>query len=197
MNDMEAIADTVVCLQSEWTSLWHERPTPPKTDPLLAVIEQNHRENFGLWHEEDVARRDDLGSERVHQAKRAIDRFNQARNDAIEQLDECFLRRLPPMNGSSPLHSETPGMIVDRLSIMGLKAYHMKIESVRESADAEHRRRCSEKLARLEEQIRDLQNCLQELLNQLLAGTRRFKIYRQMKMYNNASLNPQLYVKNG
>ena len=196
MNDMEVFASTVVGLQSEWTSLWHEHPTPPKIDPLLAIIEQNHRDNFGLWHEEDVARRDDLGSERVHKAKRAIDRFNQARNDAIERLDESLLTRLPSMNDSSPLHSETPGMIVDRLSIMALKAYHMKIEALRESADAEHRRKCSEKLARLEEQIRDLQNCLQELLHQLLTGTRRFKIYRQMKMYNDASLNPQLYDKN-
>jgi hypothetical protein len=197
MNTLPGFADTVVRLHAEWVSLWHENRTPPKMDLPVAIVEQNHRMNFDLWHEEDMARRDDLGSRHVHEAKRAIDRLNQSRNDAIERLDEWFLCQAPPMKDSSPLHSETPGIIIDRLSIMALKIYHMKIEAARESAADEQRRKCSEKLVRLEEQLKDLKDCLAELLVQFQAGTRRFKIYRQMKMYNDTSLNPQLYAKAG
>jgi hypothetical protein len=197
MNELQSLPDQIVRLHAGWVVAWHENPTPPRSDPPLAIVEKNHRENFDLWHEEDVARRDDLGAEPVRQAKRGIDRFNQARNDAIERLDEWFLSQLPPMKLSSPLHSETPGMIVDRLSIMSLKIYHMKIEATRESASEAHRRKCAEKLARIEEQLADLSHCLSELIGQMQAGTRRFKIYRQMKMYNDASLNPQIYAPAG
>ena len=194
MNKLSSLPDQIVRLQADWVAAWHEKSTPPNSGLPLSLVEINHRENFDLWHEEDMARRDDLGSERVRQAKRAIDRFNQARNDAIEKLDEWFLSQLPAMPHASPLHSETPGMIIDRLSIMALKIYHMRIEAGRESATGEHRRKCAEKLARIEEQLADLKNCLHELLGQMQAGTRRFKIYRQMKMYNDASLNPQIYT---
>src|SRR5512135_376635 len=81
---------------AEWTAQWHTASSPaPSSEPWTA-IERNHRMNFALWHEEDIARRDDLGAARVLQAKRAIDRWNQARNDAIEQFDRWLLERLPP-----------------------------------------------------------------------------------------------------
>ena len=195
MNELQSLPDQIVRLHAGWVVAWHENPTTPRSGLPLAIVEKNHRENFDLWHEEDIARRDDLGAEAVRQAKRGIDRFNQARNDAIEKLDEWFLSQLPPMQPSSPLHSETPGMIVDRLSIMSLKIYHMHIEATRESASEEHRRKCAEKLARIEEQLTDLKNCLHELLGQFQNGTRRFKIYRQMKMYNDATMNPQIYAQ--
>ncbi len=195
MNQLRTLVTAIVHHQAEWTARWHEKPTPPETELPLALVGQNHRMNFDLWHEEDVARLDDLGAERVCQAKRAIDRFNQSRNDAIEQLDAWFLGQLPPARSDSPLHSETPGMMVDRLSILSLKLYHMRIEATRASATEEHRRKCSDKCAVLDEQHGDLKNCLQELLEQLQGGARRFKIYRQLKMYNDASLNPQLYGK--
>ncbi len=150
--------------------------------------------NFDLWHEEDLARRDDLGPERVRDAKRAIDRCNQSRNDAVETLDAWLLSRLPPANPGSLLHSETPGMIIDRLSILSLKLYHMRIEADRASAAAEHRRQCAGKCVVLQEQFGDLKDSLETLLTQLQSGTRRFKIYRQFKMYNDANLNPQIYV---
>ena len=151
--------------------------------------------NFDLWHEEDVARREDLSLERMRDAKRTIDRCNQARNDAVEQMDAWFLGQLPPANPDSPLHSETPGMIIDRLSILSLKVYHMRLEAGRESATAAHRRTCADRCAILAEQLRDLEECFQELLAVLERGTRRFKLYRQLKMYNDASLNPQLYSR--
>jgi hypothetical protein len=195
MNALQSLPDDIVRLHAGKVVAWHEKLTPPRSDLPLSIVEKNHRENFDLWHEEDIARRDDLGAEPVRQAKRGIDRFNQARNDAIEKLDEWFLSQLPPMNISSPLHSETPGMIVDRLSIMSLKIYHMNIEATRESATTEHRQKCADKLVRIEEQLADLKNCLHELIGQFQASTRRFKIYRQMKMYNDASMNPQIYAQ--
>jgi len=195
MKQLQTLADDIVRRHAEWTVRWHETDTPPERDLPWVVVEQNHRMNFFLWHEEDVARCNDLGAERVCQAKRAIDRFNQARNDAIERLDAWLLSQLPPARPDSPLHSETLGLIVDRLSILALKVFHMRIEATRGSATEEHRRKCAEKCAVLEEQLQDLKHCLQELLEQLQAGTRRFKIYRQFKMYNDAGLNPQLYGK--
>lgn len=194
MSPLPAFADTVARLHGEWTAQWHEQPPVPRQDLPWAIVEQNHQMNFDLWHEEDIARRDDLGAERVREAKRNIDRFNQRRNDAIERLDSWFLNSIA-VRADGPLHSETPGMMIDRLSILALKFYHMQVEANRPSAGEEHRRKCSEKARVLKEQLGDLATCLQELLDQLQTGARRFKIYRQFKMYNDASLNPQLYAK--
>jgi hypothetical protein len=194
MSQLPAFADTVARRHAEWTERWHENLSLAQSELPWSIIEQNHQMNFNLWHEEDMARRDDLGAERVRQAKRTIDKFNQGRNDAIERLDAWFISCIK-MRPESPLHSETPGMMVDRLSILALKLYHMRLEASRDSATEEHRRKCSDKCAVLEEQLRDLAKCLQELLDQLDAGTRRFKIYRQFKMYNDATLNPQLYTQ--
>jgi hypothetical protein len=194
MSLPQAFADSAIRRHAEWTIRWHETPATQEADLPWTIVERNHRMNFDLWHEEDIARRDDLGAERVRQAKRNIDRFNQNRNDAIEQLDSWFFAQVP-MRSDCPQHSETPGMIVDRLSILALKIYHMRLEAARETATQEHRGKCAAKAAVLEEQLHDLAKCLQEFLNQLQAGTRRFKIYRQFKMYNDATLNPQLYTK--
>jgi len=181
--------------QIEWTARWHEAPTAPHQDEPWLAIERNHRMNFEVWHAEDEARRDDLGPVKVYDAKRIIDRCNQSRNDAIEQFDVWLLGQFPPPRENAPLHSETAGMIVDRLSILALKIFHMRIEAVRESADDSHRRKCAQKCVVLEEQHNDLKQCLQTLVEEMLAGTRQCKLYRQLKMYNDSSLNPQLYQK--
>ena len=195
MKNPPVNAEEIVQLQIEWTHHWHEAATPPKTVEPWAAIERNHKMNFDVWHAEDVARRDDLGPASVRDAKRIIDRCNQLRNDAIEQFDVWLLGQLPPARPDAPLHSETPGMIIDRLSIMALKIYHMRIEAARETATDEHRRKCSGKCAVLEEQRGDLKGCLQSLVAELQSGARQCKLYRQFKMYNDASLNPQLYQK--
>jgi hypothetical protein len=188
-------AETIVQRQMEWIHRWHEAPTPPRQDDPWPAIERNHRMNFDVWHAEDEARRDDLGPVGLRDAKRIIDRCNQSRNDAIEQFDVWLLVQLPPARENAPLHSETAGMIVDRLSILALKIYHMRIEAARASADDAHRRKCAQKCAVLEEQHSDLKRCLQTLVEEMLAGTRQCKLYRQFKMYNDSSLNPQLYQK--
>jgi hypothetical protein len=189
-------AEDIAQRQVAWTQHWHEAPPgPAPTIEPWAAIERNHRMNFDLWHAEDEARRDDLGPVSVRDAKRVIDRCNQLRNDAIEQFDVWLLGHFPPAGPGVPLHSETPGMIADRLSIMALKFYHMRVEAARESATADHRQKCAAKCAVLAEQRADLKNCLQVLLGELESGARQCKLYRQFKMYNDRTLNPQLYQK--
>ena len=181
--------------QWKWTDEWHADPSAPAVAEPWTWIEANHRMNFDLWHEEDIARRDDLPAERIRSAKRAIDRFNQARNDAVEKLDIALLGQLPPFDPSVPLHSETAGMIVDRLSILALKLYHMGIEAERPTAGEAHRAKCRDKARVLAEQRSDLTRCLGALLDDMRAGRRQFRLYRQFKMYNDPSLNPELYAR--
>jgi len=183
-------------LQSTLTAVWHEETPAAGGDGFLRLVRENHLRNFQLWHEEDIARRDDLGSERVHQAKRAIDRFNQERNNFIEEMDKALVAELQPAQSGVPRNSETPGMIIDRLSILALKEFHMHEESVREQASAEHRATCAEKLARIVRQRADLTQSLGELLADVAAGRRTFAVYYQFKMYNDPALNPQLYGAN-
>jgi hypothetical protein len=191
-------AADVTALQAELTRAWHDAPATPSraevaaTD-LLRLACDNHRRNFDLWHTEDEARRDDLGPEHVYRAKRAIDRLNQERNDFIQRIDEWCVSTLRPPAEGCPLNSETPGMMIDRLSILALKTYHMAIEVQRTDASAEHRQKAAQKLGVLKQQVADLQGCLQSLLDDIAHGTRTFKVYFQFKMYNDPSLNPALY----
>ena len=96
-------------------------------------------------------------------------------------------------NAEAPLHSETPGLMIDRLSILALKIYHTREEANRTTATQSHRQRNANRLALLEEQREDLAGCLDVLWEQVLKGQRRFKLYRQMKMYNDPELNPAMY----
>jgi hypothetical protein len=181
---MEPNVQIISDLQASLTVKWHESPPAASGDRFLRLVEENHLQNFQLWHEEDIARRDDLGSERIHQAKRAIDRYNQERNDLIEKMDESLVAVLKPAESGVPRNSETPGMIIDRLSILALKEYHMREETLREDAGEAHRAVCSEKLARILRQRRDLSECLAELIDDVMARRRTFGVYYQFKMYN-------------
>lgn len=185
----------LVGAQMDWTGEWHEAEPEVEGGGLGSLVKENHRCNFTLWHEEDEARRDDLGAEHVRRAKRAIDRMNQLRNNAIERIDAALLELLPEAGEDVPLHSETPGMILDRLSILALKIYHMKEQTERSDVEEAHRRQCAAKLEILRQQRNDLAAVLEEYAGDLLAGRRRFKVYYQMKMYNDPKLNPKLYGK--
>lgn len=186
--------DRLLKFHQQATAGWHETFNNVESELPWEAIEDNHRQNFMLWHEEDIARRDDLPAERIKEAKRAIDRFNQNRNNAMERVDDWILNQVDAKrNDSSKLHSETPGMMVDRLSIMALKLYHMQEQADRTDATAEHRSRCSSRVAILVEQIEDLAGALGALLDELSEGLKAFKVYRQFKMYNDPSTNPQLY----
>lgn len=190
-------ATRIAARQAELTALWH-RETPAVPSELIgfpALVAENHLRNFQLWHEEDVARRDDLGPERIRQAKRVIDRNNQERNNFIEKMDEGLVTALQPApaSGTCPQNSETPGMIIDRLSILALKEYHMREETGRTDVGEEHRQNCTAKLNRIRVQRADLVHCLGELLVAVSSKTRTFGVYYQFKMYNDPALNPQLY----
>jgi hypothetical protein len=176
--------------------LWHSRPIANPYDGLLSVVCEQHRFNFLLWHEEDIARSPEADDARIAQVKRHIDRYNQQRNDCIEKLDEYLLRTLAE-RGVTPrpdarLNSETPGSLIDRLSVLALRIYHMQEQADRPDADPEHRRKCRDRLAILFSQQRDLARCLAELLDDLAAGNKQLKVYRQFKMYNDPTLNPYL-----
>jgi hypothetical protein len=164
-------------------------------DDIWHWIRANHRYNQLLWDEEDLARRRNVSDSEIAANKRAIDRYNQQRNDAIERVDEHVLARLEAA-GCRPggrLNSETAGAMMDRLSIASLKIFHMGEQAERLDASEAHRRACRDKLARLVEQRQDLAGCLDALLADAVAGRAYFKIYRQFKMYNDPALNPYLY----
>ncbi len=164
-------------------------------DQLVA----NHRFNSLLWAEEDLARRLDVADAEIAANKRSIDRYNQARNDAIERIDEHLIAMLEAARAAQPfvgrLNSETAGSICDRLSIVSLKIRAMREQTGRADATLEHRAQCELRLSRLLEQRADLGRCLDELLADTLAGRACFRIYRQFKMYNDPTMNPYLYRK--
>lgn len=158
-------------------------------------IELNHRHNTLLWAEEDQARRKNVPDAEIAANKRAIDRNNQARNDAIEKIDEVLLTALADitLQDDAWLNSETAGSILDRMSVQSLKIYHMHLQVLRDDADAAHREACAQKVARLKEQRGDLAECFDRLLTRAQEGKAYFKVYRQFKMYNDPTLNPYLY----
>jgi hypothetical protein len=188
----------ILSLHKNTTVNWHEEVKLTNENHPWKSIEENHMWNFCLWHEEDVVRIKDLEAIRIVEAKRNIDRFNQLRNDAIEKIDEWVLFYLSKSNimPGEKMHSETPGMMIDRLSIMSLKRYHMLEETLRPDALEEHKAICRQKALILDDQINDLANCLASVLSLLEAGKLKFKVYRQFKMYNDPNLNPELYMRN-
>jgi hypothetical protein len=185
-----------IALHGLATTYWHSAaaPSPAPATPFDQLILDLHRANFDLWHREDEARNPLAPDHAIVQTKHEIDRLNQRRNDLVEQIDVALLA-LAPAHPTAPLHSETPGLIIDRLSILALKIFHTAEEIHRPGATAAHRDRNRDRLAVLTEQRNDLAACLAELWLDVLAGRRRFKLYRQLKMYNDPSLNPVLYAK--
>lgn len=167
---------------------------PPVIRPteLWRAIEDNHRCNIALWDEEDQARRRDVPDSAIANSKRLIDGHNQRRNDAIERIDELVLTALPKVPETARLHSETVGALIDRLSILSLKLFHMNWQTRRTDSDAAHHALSRERLARLLEQRADLAWCLDALVRGCREGSLRFKMYRQFKMYNDPKFNPWL-----
>jgi len=168
---------------------------PAHADGAWRWIESNHRCNTLLWDEEDLARRRDVPDTAIAGNKRAIDGYNQRRNDAIERIDEALLARVTAVAVQPDAwhNSETAGAMVDRLSILALKRYHMGLQTRRADATAEHVAACRDKLARLTLQRDDLARCYDILLARAAAGRAFWRVYRQFKMYNDPTLNPWLY----
>lgn len=192
-------ASDITKLQDDRTRDWHGRNDPeivPAASDWLVAVALQHKANFELWHIEDDARRPDATDGEMAEVKRRIDQTNQRRNDLAEALDRMLLswlneRTLP--RPDAPLNSESPGLMIDRLSILSLKIYHMSEEVERGNTPPGHAERNRERLAILQEQRADLAACLDTLWRETLAGLRQFKIYRQLKMYNDPALNPAIY----
>lgn len=186
-------------LHDECVRRWHdeESPTAPETDRLSELIVGNHRANFDLWHEEDKARDPVAPDAEIARVKRAIDRLNQRRNDVVEAVDDLLLQAAPEGENEAPLHSETPGMMIDRMSILALKIFHTREQTERTDATEDHRARNRRRLETLERQRSDLAGCLTALWREVCGGRRRIKVYRQMKMYNDPELNPAIYGRRG
>lgn len=204
MFDLHSIAH----IHDDATTRWHQPsgsandfngmlPEDRSGPELWKAILSNHRANFELWHEEDKAREPDASDAAIASVKHAIDLLNQRRNDLVEAIDRILLEGAGEQNPSAPLHSETPGLILDRLSILALKIYHTAEESVRASASEAHREKNCDRLALLREQRDDLALCLEDLWDDVTHGRRRFKLYRQLKMYNDPELNPAIYLHRG
>jgi hypothetical protein len=188
-------AHHIVRLHDQATARWHEasfRDPTPITQWDTLILDQ-HRANFDLWHHEDAARDPDATDHDITAHKHAIDTLNQRRNDLAEQMDTLLLAATPLQNETVPLHSETPGMMIDRLSILALKRFHTEEETRRSDAEPAHHQRNQARLAILDQQRSDLAGCLDALWQDILSGRRRFKLYRQLKMYNDPELNPVLY----
>ncbi len=190
---------------TDWPNVVALDPTNPGAwaPDFLAAMLDNHRCNARLWCEEDLARRQRAPDAEIVANKRAIDAFNQARNNAIERMDEFLLLTLglvDPASVTQPqavsrapagarLNSETVGSMVDRVSILSLKIKAMAEQTQRSDVDDHHRADATAKLARLNEQRQDLCDCMRQLIADCQTGSSYFKVYRQFKMYNDPNYN--------
>ena len=205
MNSLPSSADVIAAHDAALASA----PVSTEANDVTGWIAVNHFHNRSLWAQEDLARRTQAPDAEIVANKRAIDRHNQARNDAIERIDEFLLSALGlvdpatigsalPVSTVAPgarLNSETAGSMLDRISILGLKIAAMREQTQRSDVDDAHRQACGERLQRLIQQRADLGACFDELLADARAGRAYFKVYRQFKMYNDPRLNPALVAE--
>ncbi|MEO1530442.1 MAG: DUF4254 domain-containing protein [Planctomycetota bacterium] len=186
-------------LQIDTVAAWHEGPIENGYSDFLGLVCQQHEFNYRLWHEEDIARSPTVDDEKIAEVKRAIDKLNQQRNDMIEKLDDAITTLLVQLhitpNADARINTETAGSAIDRLSIMSLRLYHYREQLEREDADADHRAKVAARIDLCEQQHADLSQSLTELLEDIFDGRKQHRTYRQMKMYNDPSLNPEIYKK--
>ncbi|MFF2045543.1 DUF4254 domain-containing protein [Kitasatospora sp. NPDC058170] len=201
MSDPILDAAGCVQLQARLTRNWNAtagpaQGPPESTCPLLAHVALNHWHNHRIWALEDQARRVDCDDSTIADVKRCIDRENQLRNDEIERIDDEIQRRILALPVSArpgaESFSETPGSILDRLSILSLRLHHMGAQATRHTAGGEHRERCRQKTEALHAQSDHLVQCLTTLVLRLGSGQARLYAMPHFKMYNDPALNPAL-----
>ncbi|MBX3423957.1 MAG: DUF4254 domain-containing protein [Pirellulaceae bacterium] len=187
----------VLELHARMVRAWQTAPMGNSDTGYLGLVCQQHRYNFELWHWEDQARSPIASDSEIAQVKRNIDRLNQLRNDYIEKLDDWLAERLAAAGivagPGARLNTETPGSVVDRLSIMALRIYHYEKQLERLDADEQHRQMVRKRIEICRRQQADLAQSLDELLCDMQQGRKRHQTYRQLKMYNDCTLNPFLY----
>lgn len=180
------------------------------TDNVDAVVTNPYTENtieYDLytknmidtvqWHLEDLIRDPCIDPVAALALKRRIDRSNQERTDLVERIDSYFYTKYKDTEvlPQATINTESLAWAIDRLSILALKIYHMRVETERSDASESHRKRCAAKLSVLMEQQKDLSSAIDTLLDDIAAGRKYMKVYKQMKMYNDADTNPILYAK--
>lgn len=170
-------------------------PNPYPQGSVDAVLYDKNWVDAVQWHFEDIIRDPQIDPVAALTLKRRIDRSNQVRTDMVEEIDTYFRQRFADVKAleQATINTESPAWALDRLSILALKIYHMRAEVERVDADEDHRTRCAAKLAVLEEQCADLTSAIDALLDDIAAGRKYMKVYRQMKMYNDPATNPVLY----
>lgn len=165
----------------------------PKDDIAHLLYRKNWIDTV-QWHYEDIIRDPDIEPNKALEIKRRIDASNQDRTDLVEYIDSYFLdkyRSVEILKGAT-INTESPAWAIDRLSILALKIYHMKVEVERKDAAPEHIEKCTAKLMVLLEQKKDLSMAIDQLLDDIESGRKYMKVYKQMKMYNDEELNPVL-----
>lgn len=172
----------------------------PVTNPfeagsLDAILFDKNLIDARQWHMEDIIRDPEIDPAEALVLKRRIDKSNQDRTDMVEEIDSAFRDKYATVEvlPDATINTETPAWAIDRLSILALKIYHMQVEATRPDADAAHRERCAGKLNILLQQRTDLSSAIDTLLDDIAAGRKYMKVYRQMKMYNDPDTNPVLY----
>lgn len=168
---------------------------PFEVDSLEHLLYQKSHIDNVQWDLEDLIRDPGILPEKALQLKRCIDKSNQDRTDIVEKMDDLFLEKFKNISLEKDAHINTESIAwaLDRLSILALKIYHMQLQTERKEASEEHRKKCAEKLSVLEVQKKDLIRAIDELMEDIAIGKRIIKVYRQMKMYNDPTLNPVLY----
>jgi hypothetical protein len=193
--------DSITTLHRDCIARWHQQPIDNPHHGFSWKVCEQLSYNYRLWHEEDKARSPTASDAEIAQVKRAIDKLNQQRNDWIEKLDDWITDELANRKivapDAAPQNTETLGSTIDRLSILALRIYHLIEQRDRADATPEHREGVARKLAIALAQHDDLTRSAQQLADDLFAGRKRHKTYRQLKMYNDPSLNPYLYKAKG
>ena len=201
MNDNK-ISKTAIRIFKESIEKYHLLDTvdQPFNNPYLSgtILHLLYRKNWidtVQWHFEDLIRDPKIEPVSGMQLKRKIDASNQDRTDMVEYIDSFFLEKHKEVNAleNATINSESPAWAIDRLSILELKIYHMEEEVNRDSASPAHKESCNSKLTILLDQCIDLCNSIDQLLKDIADGKKYMKVYKQMKMYNDDSLNPVLY----
>jgi hypothetical protein len=189
------LAIDIVSLQTDAVARWHRQDFDNPFSGLLGQVCRQHEANFRLWHQEDIARSPKATDSEIASVKRTIDRLNQQRNDLIESIDDAIASLLASVSLSknTKLNTETPGCVIDRLSILALRLFHYQEQEERSDVEESFLDSIRQRISICQEQKIDLTTSLQDLLDDLQSGRKRHRTYRQLKMYNDPSLNPSIY----
>ncbi|WP_300102285.1 DUF4254 domain-containing protein [uncultured Alistipes sp.] len=179
-----------------WDDVDHPEENPFEPGTIDHLLYAKNWIDTVQWHLEDIIRDPQIDPVEALKIKRRIDRSNQDRTDMVEYIDSYLLEKYRDVRPAADarLNTETPAWAIDRLSILALKIYHMSVEAHRGDVDAAHREACARKLEVVLTQQKDLSRAIEELIEDIEAGRKYMKTYKQMKMYNDPSLNPVLYA---